>query len=129
MTVILLMAVGAAICVGYLGAAAEVAVRRLHEVQAVRRTVEAVLLFSVVDSVARWTERHDALTVQEWSSRWSLQWSQIRQWLIVGLVVAAIAIVIVLWSYAAAIGLVVRVVLWLVVVGVFAGLWIALRRA
>jgi hypothetical protein len=126
MTVLLLMAVGAALSVGFLGAVTEVGVQRLHEVPAVRRTVEAVLLFSVVDSVGEWAAKQDT----SWLSDWSRMWSEIRQWVIVGSVVAAVILGLALWLYLAALGLVLRIVLWLIaIVIVFAGLWNGLRRS
>jgi len=125
MIAVLLMSLAAAIGVGYLGAVADDAVEKLHEIPAIRRAVGALFLFPVVNSVANWTERRDRLRRPSKSSR---AWPQIRRWLIAALVIAALAIVITVWFYFSAISSAIRLFLWGMVAVVLGGLWFVTRR-
>lgn len=122
MTAVLLMAVAAAISVGYLSTVTELAVRKLNEVPAVRRTVETIFLFSLVDSMSRWAESQEASTLKGWISGFLPDGSQIAQWFVIAAVVIAVALSL----YFAALGIVIKLFLWFIVV-VLAGLWFVFR--
>ena len=127
MTAVLFVCVAASIGVGYLGVVAEAAIQKLHEVPAIRKTVEGVFMFPLVDLVSRWTETHDVFTVRQLFSRY---WLVIRGWLIVAAIVAAALVVIVSVVSAAILWAVVKLLLLLIVlVAVLAGLWLAFRRS
>ena len=64
MAILLLMSAAAAIGVGYLSVAVEAGVQKLHEILAVRRVIEAIFLFSLIDALCQ--ERLDWLAIFRW---------------------------------------------------------------
>jgi len=126
MTAFVLICAAASIGVGYLGVVAEAAIQKLHEVPAIRKTVEGVFMFPLIDLVSRWTETQDAFTVPQLVSRY---WLVIRRWLIVAAIVAAALVVVSVFSAGILWAVVKLLLLLFVVAAVLTGLWLAFWRS
>jgi hypothetical protein len=86
MMVVLLLSVAAAISVGYLSVVAEAGVRKLHEVQVVRRVVEAVFLFPLIEAFTA----HEGLKIRGISLARLFDWSSGFRWVAVAVAVAGV---------------------------------------
>ena len=119
MIAFVLMCVAASLGVGYLGLGAETTIERVYEVPVIRKTVEAIFLFPLVDSVTRRSEALDA----------SGRLLAIGRILISAAVVAVVLTVFASVFYAWIIWAIVKVLLGLIVLGVaIAFVWSLSRR-
>ena len=91
--VVLLLSVAAAVSVGYLSVIAEAGVRKLHEVQVVRRSVEAVFLFSLIEALVSRGISNEGIKIRASSLKRLFDWLFGFQWV----VVVAIVVVGITW--------------------------------
>jgi hypothetical protein len=86
------MVAGAAIAVGYLSVSAEAGVRRLQEIPSVRRVVETIFLFSVIDSLTRHAASQYPVSTRRGSLLESLDVATILWWTFFVLIATAILV-------------------------------------